>query len=86
MHVFNISEVSGAAETVANKLREAHWTDTDTGNLTMAGVNGTTVFFGDTPGEKEAAEEVGKVLGAPVEHRRDELNDQPPGVIVIVTG
>ncbi len=86
VRVYNISDVAGAAETAANQLREAHWNVTDTGNLAMEGVSGTTVFFGDTPGEKEAAENAGKVLHAPVEPRRPELNEQPPGVIVVVTG
>ena len=86
VQVFNISEVAGAAEATANRLREAHWENVETGNLTMADVPGTTVFFGDTPGEEEAAQEVGKILEAPVEPRRAELNEQPPGVIVVVTG
>ena len=86
MRVYNISDVPGAAETAANQLREAHWNVTETGNLTLEGVAGTTVFFGETPDEKEAAENAGKVLHAPVEPRRPELLDQPPGVIVVVTG
>ncbi len=86
VRVYNISDVAGAAETAANQLREAHWNVTDTGNLAMEGVAGTTVFYGDTPGEKEAAENAGKVLHAPVEQRRPELLEQPPGVIVVVTG
>jgi hypothetical protein len=86
VRVYNISDVAGAAEGTANRLRDAHWHVTDTGNLTLEGVTATTVFFGDTPGEKEAADEVGKLLAAPVEPRRAELNEQPPGVIVVVTG
>lgn len=86
VRVYNISDVPGAAETAANQLREAHWNVTETGNLTLEGVAGTTVFFGETPDEKEAAENAGKVLHAPVEPRRPELLDQPPGVIVVVTG
>ncbi|MBU9762871.1 LytR family transcriptional regulator [Mycobacterium sp. TNTM28] len=87
VRVYNISDVAGAAETAANQLRESHWNVTETGNLDpMDGVNGTTVFYGDTPDEKEAAENAGKVLHAPVEPRRPELLEQPPGVIVVVTG
>ncbi|MGA5544000.1 LytR C-terminal domain-containing protein [Mycobacterium sp. NPDC051198] len=86
VRVYNISDVPGAAETAANQLREAHWNVTETGNLTLEGVAGTTVFFGETPDEKEAAENAGKVLHAPVEPRRPELLEQPPGVIVVVTG
>ncbi|WP_139335014.1 LytR C-terminal domain-containing protein [Mycobacterium sp. GA-1841] len=87
VRVYNISDVAGAAETAANQLREARWNVTETGNLPpMEGIAGTTVFFGDTPDEKEAAENAGKVLHAPVEPRRPELLEQPPGVIVVVTG
>ncbi|WKG04368.1 LytR C-terminal domain-containing protein [Mycolicibacterium sp. HK-90] len=86
VRVYNISDVAGAAETTANRLREARWNVTETGNLTMEGVAGTTVFFGEAPGEKDAAEAVGKALQAPVEPRRPELVEQPPGVIVVVTG
>lgn len=84
--VYNISDVAGAAENTANQLREAHWPDVETGNLTLDGVTGTTVYYGDTPDEREAAEEVGKLLHAPVEPRLPELAEQPPGVIVVVTG
>lgn len=86
VRVFNISEVAGAAENTATKLRDAQWNVTETGNLTLEGVTVTTVYFGEAPGEKEAADEVGKLLAAPVEPRVPALADQPPGVIVAVTG
>ena len=86
VRVFNISEVAGAAENTATKLRDAQWNVTETGNLTLEGVTATTVYFGETPGEKEAAEEVGKLLNVPVEPRVPGLAEQPPGVIVAVTG
>ena len=81
-----LSDVAGAAEGTANRLREAQWDVTETGNPTPEGVTGTTVYFGGAEGEREAAEEVGKVLQAPVEPRLPELAEQPPGVIVVVTG
>lgn len=85
--VFNISEVAGAAKTVADKLHEQQWNVTETDNLTVdAPPPATTVYFGDAAGEKEAAEAVGKVLDAPVEPRIPALNDKGPGVIVLVTG
>jgi hypothetical protein len=86
VRVYNISEVAGAAEGVANRLRDAKWNVTETGNLVLEDVAGTTVYFGEEPGEREAADEVGKLLEAPVEPRRPELAEQPPGVIVVVTG
>ncbi|BBX84623.1 LytR C-terminal domain-containing protein [Mycolicibacterium aubagnense] len=85
--VFNISEVAGAAQTVANKLHEQQWNVTETDNLSVdAPPAATTVYFGDAAGEKEAAEAVGKILDAPVEPRIPALNDKGPGVIVLVTG
>jgi hypothetical protein len=86
VRVYNISETAGAAENTANQLREAGWNVTETGNLTLEGVTATTVYFSDAPGERESADEVGQLLAAPVEPRSPELTEQPPGVIVAVTG
>jgi hypothetical protein len=86
VRVYNISSTDGVAETTANRLREAGWKVTETGNLTLPEVTATTVFFGDAPGEREAADEVGKLLEAPVQPRVPELTEQPPGVVVAVTG
>jgi hypothetical protein len=86
VRVFNISDVAGAAESTATKLRDAQWNVTETGNLALDGVTATTVYFGEAAGEKEAAEAVGKLLNAPVEPRVPALAEQPPGVIVAVTG
>lgn len=86
VRVFNISTTEGAAETTANRLRDAGWNVTETGNLTMPETTVTTVFFSDAPGEQQAAEEIGRLLEAPVAPRVPEVTDQPPGVIVAVTG
>jgi hypothetical protein len=86
VRVFNVSSTEGAAEGAANRLREGGWNVTETGNLSLPEVSATTVFFGDTPGEREAADEVGKLLSAPVQPRVPELTEQPPGVVVAVTG
>lgn len=86
VRVFNISTVAGAAEATAVRLREAGWNVTETGNLELPDVPATTVYFSDAPGEQQAAEEVGRLLEAPVEPRLPALAEQPPGVIVVVTG
>lgn len=86
VRVFNISDVEGAAEGVANRLREDGWNVTETGNLALEGVTATTVYFSDAPGEQEAAEQVGRLLEAPVEPRVPPLAEQPPGIVVAVTG
>ncbi|MBX7454762.1 LytR C-terminal domain-containing protein [Mycolicibacterium sp. 3033] len=86
VRVFNISTTEGAAQSTADRLREAGWNVTETGNLTLPDTTVTTVFFSDAPGEQQAAEEVGRLLEAPVAPRLPELTEQPPGVIVAVTG
>ena len=86
VRVYNISSTDGVAESTANRLREAGWNVTETGNLSLPEVAGTTVFFSDAPGEREAADEVGKLLEVPVQPRVPELTEQPPGVVVAVTG
>jgi len=86
VRVYNISSTDGAAENTANRLREAGWNVTETGNLSLSDISATTVFFSDAPGEREAADEVGKLLQAPVQPRVPELTEQPPGVVVAVTG
>jgi hypothetical protein len=86
VRVFNISETPGAAEATATRLRDAEWDVTETGNLVVPDVTVTTVYFGEAPGEQEAAEEVGRLLEAPVAPRVPELTEQPPGVVVLVTG
>jgi hypothetical protein len=86
VRVYNISSTEGAAQSTANRLRGAGWNVTETGNLSLPEVTGTTVFFSDAPGEREAADAVGKLLEAPVQPRVPELTEQPPGVVVAVTG
>jgi LytR cell envelope-related transcriptional attenuator len=86
VRVYNISSTEGAAESTASRLREAGWNVTETGNLSLPEITGTTVFFGEAPGEHEAADEVGKLLEVPVQPRVPELTEQPPGVVVAVTG
>jgi len=86
VRVYNISSTEGAAQGTANRLKEAGWNVTETGNLSLENVLATTVYFSDAPGEREAADEVGKLLQAPVEPRVPALTEQPPGVIVAVTG
>jgi hypothetical protein len=86
VRVYNLSDVAGLAEETATRLRDAQWDVAETGNLTLADVTATTVYFGEAPGEKDAADEIGALLQAPVEPRTPAVADQPPGVIVAVTG
>lgn len=86
VRVFNVSDVAGAAETVANRLRDDEWNVVETGNLPPEGVTATTVYWGEAAGERQSAEQIGKLLDAPVAERTPPLADRPPGVIVVVTG
>ena len=87
VRVFNISDVAGAADRAAGRLRDDGWTVAETGNLAAPpDVTATTVYFGEGEGEKQSAEAVGKLLNAPVAPRIPELAEQPPGVVVLVTG
>lgn len=86
VRVYNITDHEGLASRTADQLKEAGWKVTDTGNLVLTDVTATTVYYGDAPGEREAAEAVGKLLDVPVEQRIPDADiaDQPPGVIVVV--
>ena len=87
VRVYNASGpdgVPGAAAGVGDRLKAAEWNVTEVTNLDIEGVTATTVFYGETPGEKESAEQVGQLLAAPVEPRVPGLAEQPPGVIVAV--
>lgn len=86
VRVFNVGGEEGGAGRIGDRLREAGWNVTETSNLAAPSVTATTVYFGTTEGEQTAAEAVAKVLDAPVEPRIPEIAEQPPGVIVLVTG
>lgn len=86
VRVYNISGTEGAAARTADRLKAAGFTVTDVGNLSLPDVAATTVYYTEVEGERATADAVGRTLGATVELRLPELSDQPPGVIVVVTG
>ncbi|BBZ79304.1 hypothetical protein MANY_46410 [Mycolicibacterium anyangense] len=86
VRVFNVGGEEGGAGRIGDRLKEAGWNVTETSNLSAPSVTATTVYFGSTDGEQQAAEAVAKVLNAPVAPRIPEIAEQPPGVIVLVTG
>lgn len=86
VRVYNVGEGEGAAGRIGDRLREAGWNVTETSNLEVPPLAATTVYYGTTEGEQEAAEAVAKVLSAPTAPRIPEIAEQPPGVIVLVTG
>ena len=86
VRIYNISSKEGVAARTRDQLAAAGFKVTDVGNLTVPDVAATTVYYTDADGEHATADAVGKNLGAAVEQRIPALADQPPGVIVLVTG
>ena len=86
VRVYSVVADDAAAARTSDRLREAGWNVTESATITAADVPATTVYFGPADGEQAAAEAVGKVLEAPVAPRIPDIAEQPPGVIVLVTG
>ncbi len=86
VRVYSVTADEPAATRTADRLREAGWNVTEAALIEAGGVEATTVYFGKAEGEQAAAEAVGAVLEAPVAPRIPEIAEQPPGVIVLVTG
>lgn len=86
VRIYNISSKEGVAAHAKDQLTSAGFKVTEVGNLTVPDIAGTTVYFSDAEGEHATADAVGQKLGAPVQPRIPALKDQPPGVIVLVTG
>lgn len=86
VRVYSVVADDAAAGRTADLLREAGWNVTESSSITVGEVPATTVYFGTAEGEPAAAEAVGKVLEAPVAPRIPDIAEQPPGVIVLVTG
>ena len=86
VRVYSVAADEPAATRISDRLREAGWNVTESATITAADVPVTTVYFGPAEGEQAAAEAVGKVLEAPVAPRIPDIAEQPPGVIVLVTG
>ena len=86
VHVYNISSKEGIAAHTKDLLTGAGFKVTDVGNLVIPDVSATTVYYTDADDEHAIADAVGQKLGAPVQPRIPALTNQPPGVIVLVTG
>ena len=86
IRVYNISSSTGVAGRTADQLKQGGYNVTEVSNLSLPDVSATTVYFGSAAGERETADAVGQLLKADVAPRTKEVADQPPGVIVVVTG
>ncbi|MEV5648384.1 LytR C-terminal domain-containing protein [Nocardia sp. NPDC052254] len=86
VRVLNNSTVSGLAAQTGNQLTSAGFDVTETGNYPGGVITKTTVYYGNSPQEKETAQAIAKELGISAEPRFAGIADSGPGVIVIVTG
>jgi hypothetical protein len=86
VRVYNISNKDGIAKRTADQLTAAGFKVAGFDNLSVPDVPVTTVYYTDADGEHATADAVGQKLGAPVEVRIPAIANQPPGVIVLVTG
>jgi hypothetical protein len=86
VQVYNISSQQGVAAHTKEQLTAAGFNVTKVDNLSVPDVSVTTVYYTDADGEHATADAVGQKLSAPVEKRIPALENQPPGVIVLVTG
>ena len=86
VRIYNISAKEGVAGHAKDQLTAAGFKVTETGNLSVSDVSTTTVYYTDADDEHATADAVGKNLGAAVEPRIPALSNQPPGVIVLITG
>jgi hypothetical protein len=86
VQVYNISSQQGIAAHTKEQLTAAGFNVTKVDNLSVPDVSVTTVYYTDADGEHATADAVGQKLSAPVEKRIPALENQPPGVIVLVTG
>ena len=86
VRVYSVVDDEAAAVRVSDRLKEAGWNVTAAATSTVAQLPATTVYFGPAEGEQAAAEAIGKVREAPVQPRIPEIAEDPPGVIVLVTG
>ncbi|WP_031939613.1 LytR C-terminal domain-containing protein [Prescottella defluvii] len=85
VRVFNNSTVSGLAGQTADELAANGWTVSETGNYSYGLIQKTTVYYGDTAAEKQAAQALAAELGVTAEPRFAGIASASPGVIVIVT-
>ncbi|MEU6186142.1 LytR C-terminal domain-containing protein [Nocardia sp. NPDC047038] len=86
VRVLNNSMVAGLAAKTAGQLEASGWTIAETGNYPGSNIAKTTVYYGDSSGDKEAAQAIADQLGASVAPKSSAIGDTAPGVTVIVTG
>nr|WP_271209978.1 LytR C-terminal domain-containing protein [Rhodococcus wratislaviensis]GLK34863.1 hypothetical protein GCM10017611_17130 [Rhodococcus wratislaviensis] len=85
VRVLNNSNVTGLASQTATELMSSGWTVSETGNYSDGTISETTVYYGTSAAEKEAATEIAAQLGVSAQPRFPGIANSSAGVIVIVT-
>lgn len=86
VRVLNNSMIAGLAGKTANQLTAEGWNVVETGNYPGVNIPKTTVYYGNSPGDKEAGQAIAQELGITAESKSSGLGESSPGVTVIVTG
>ncbi|MEV6556391.1 LytR C-terminal domain-containing protein [Nocardia sp. NPDC051756] len=86
VRVLNNSMIAGLAGKTANQLTADGWNVVETGNYPGVNIPKTTVYYGNSPGDKEAGQAIAQELGITAESKSSGLGESSPGVTVIVTG
>ncbi|OCF90056.1 hypothetical protein AW168_13045 [Nocardia brasiliensis] len=86
VRVLNNSMIAGLAAKTAGQLTADGWSVVETGNYPGANVPKTTVYYGNSPADKDAALAIADELGVTAEPKSSGLGESSPGVTVIVTG
>ncbi|MEV0028622.1 LytR C-terminal domain-containing protein [Nocardia sp. NPDC050793] len=86
VRVLNNSLVPGLAARTAEELSASGWTNVSPGNYAGGNIAKTTVYYGNTAGEREAAMVIATQLGATAAPKSAGIGDGSPGVLVILTG
>lgn len=85
VRVLNNSNVTGLASQTATELMSSGWTVSETGNYSDGTISETTVYYGTSAAEKEAATEIATQLGVSAEPKFPGIANSSAGVVVIVT-
>jgi len=86
VQVLNNSLVVGLAGRTADQLTASGWTNVRADNYAADTIAETTVYYGNSPGEKEAAQAIAAELGAAVAPKAAGFGNGSAGVVVILTG
>ncbi|MGO4613720.1 LytR C-terminal domain-containing protein [Nocardia sp. 2YAB30] len=86
VRVLNNSMIAGLAAKTASELSANGWTIAETGNYPGTNIAKTTVYYGTSPGDREAARTIADEIGAEIAPKSSGIGDSAPGVTVIVTG